>query len=860
MLNKNIYQIFYQVSEIYKLLNGEGYERLIPTFSSSAMKVYPHQIAETMYALDSREKGLILGNEAGLGKTFTSMIFISQNYIEGKKILIVTPLSLIGQWNELINYNLTIDYKVLTGEEKDTENIFNDKVVLTTYEYLNNKFELLRQARFDIVIFDEAQRVGSFYNDKNKYINDLRESIKDSFKLLLTPLPFEINILKLYGIIKFIDENAFNGMDKDTFFKRYYKREENYTELLNEVNRYCFRTLKGQVKHYVKIPNRIIKMVKYNFNTKEQKLYAMIENYIQMENKKIFPKMELYDLTLMFTKNLSSSINSFSNMIENVIKRAENIENCNEELQKLKDILELTKNIKSSDKAKQLQLIIKNVFSSLKKVGANKKVIIFTESKITQQYLYNILSIKYNVLMFNGDNSREYSIIDNFRRKFDILIATDIASEGFNLDFCCFVINYDLPYNVLKLEQRISRCHRQGQAFDVVVVNFFNENNFYDVRLMELINKRLKQFNGIMGMTDTVIDFSEDMEINLRTREEVEQEYNNILEDNREENIQLLDNTETIVKYVFNKEIEEKYTINPAYLKYKNDFINDTIWELAKLMLKDEKGFKYDEETRTISIIKKSIPKSIYQTTVEKEIKYSMYDRSIGISHHNYLTFTSNITQKLLNNFKLQLNSLIKGYAKVKVNKNIEPCYILGYKTQIEHLLFATNIFCEFIGVTTTGTILTNEICEEIMCLDVDEVIELDNINIENIDEIEKHLNKSKYEKIFINEINKKEKIEENTLKKDLKVQKLQLKSNINNLKTELNILKEQLNQPINKIEKLSLNKKITLKEKELKKLEQDLFLDEIKLESNYNNSAQDLKEKEKFNVNFERLFILDVY
>lgn len=63
----------------------------------------------------------------------------------------------------------------------------------------------------------------------------------------------------------------------------------------------------------------------------------------------------------------------------------------------------------------------------------------------------------------------------------------------------------------IKLEQRISRCHRQGQAFDVLVVSFFNENNFYDIRILELINKRLKQFSGIMGMTDTVIDFSEDM-------------------------------------------------------------------------------------------------------------------------------------------------------------------------------------------------------------------------------------------------------------------------------------------------------------------------------------------------------------
>ena len=111
-------------------------------------------------------------------------------------------------------------------------------------------------------------------------------------------------------------------------------------------------------------------------------------------------------------------------------------------------MIEFTKGIKSSYKTKQLQLILKNGFSSLKSVGANKKAIIFTESKVTQQYLYNVLSRKYNTLMFKGDNSPDYKIIDDFKRKIDILIATDIASEGFNLDFCCFVINYDLPYNV----------------------------------------------------------------------------------------------------------------------------------------------------------------------------------------------------------------------------------------------------------------------------------------------------------------------------------------------------------------------------------------------------------------------------
>ena len=854
MLKKSKYHIFYEILDIINSKYKENYERLIPIFSASVMKVYPHQIAETIFALDSKQKGLILGNEAGLGKTFTSMIFISQNYIEDKKILIVTPLSLVGQWDNLIKHNLTLDYKVLNSGKE----CFDKKVILTTYEYLNNKFDLLEDAKFDIVIFDEAQRLGSFYNEENKYISKLRESIKDSFKLLLTPLPFEINILKLYGIIKFIDENAFNGMDKDTFFKRYYKKEENYHELIEETNKYCFRTLKAQVKHYVKIPNRIIKTIKYNFNKKEENLYKILESYISLENKKIFPKMEQYDLALMFTKNLSSSITSFCNMLENIIKRAERIENCDRELDILKNMLNIARAIKTSNKFKQLDLILKNGFKEIKAVGAYKKAIIFTESKATQKYLYDLLSKKYKTLIFNGDNSKEYKIIENFKSKYEILITTDVASEGFNLDFCCFVINYDLPYNILKIEQRISRCHRQGQAFDVLVINFFNENNFYDVRLLELIKKRIKQFNDIMGMTDNIIDFCEDMGIKLRTKEEIDKQYNNILDENKVENIKLLEDTETIVKYIFNKDIEEKYTINPAYLKYKNDFINNAIWELAKLVLKDEKGFKYDEKTRTISVLKRYIPKSIYQKEIEKEIKYSMFDRSLGISHHNYLTFTSNITQDLFTTFKLKMDSLVKGYAKIKVLGNIEACFILGYKTKIKHLAFATDVFCEFIGITKNGIILNDNICRELMGLDILEVEEVDNIFISNIENIEKNLDKQKYEKIFYKRI--KQKRDNIDVEEDFKIQKYKLKTNINDTKNEISRLKLELNNTTNKIEKITISKKVILLEKELKKLEQDLFLDEIRFEETYINSIKNVKEQEKFDISFERMFILEFY
>lgn len=93
-------------------------------------------------------------------------------------------------------------------------------------------------------------------------------------------------------------------------------------------------------------------------------------------------------------------------------------------------MLSFANNIKSSDKTKQLELALKNGFKSLKSVRARKKAVIFTESKVTQNYLYNILSKKYSVLLFNGDNSRDYEIIEKFKRKYDILIATEYSFRG----------------------------------------------------------------------------------------------------------------------------------------------------------------------------------------------------------------------------------------------------------------------------------------------------------------------------------------------------------------------------------------------------------------------------------------------
>ena len=168
--------------------------------------------------------------------------------------------------------------------------------------------------------------------------------------------------------------------------------------------------------------------------------------------------------------------------------------------------------------------------------GAPRKALIFTESKRTQDYLKRFLEQNGHagkVVLFSGTNSSpeasniydrwvsanqgtgrltgsrdidiRTALIEHFRDEADILIATEAAAEGVNMQFCSLVINYDLPWNPQRVEQRIGRCHRYGQKHDVVVINFFNERNHADLRVLELLADKFSLFNGVFGASDEVL-------------------------------------------------------------------------------------------------------------------------------------------------------------------------------------------------------------------------------------------------------------------------------------------------------------------------------------------------------------------
>ena len=196
----------------------------------------------------------------------------------------------------------------------------------------------------------------------------------------------------------------------------------------------------------------------------------------------------------------------------------------------------LARSIQSNAKGDALLRALEQAFEQVKSIGAARKAVVFTESRRTQSYLFKLLTAngyEGRVVMLNGSNNDEtarevYSawrdrhasdgvatgaravdvraaLVEAFKNEATVLLATEAAAEGVNLQFCSLVFNYDLPWNPQRVEQRIGRCHRYGQTHDVVVVNFVNERNAADRRVLELLSEKFRLFEGVFGASDEVL-------------------------------------------------------------------------------------------------------------------------------------------------------------------------------------------------------------------------------------------------------------------------------------------------------------------------------------------------------------------
>lgn len=272
------------------------------------------------------------------------------------------------------------------------------------------------------------------------------------------------------------------------------------------------------------------------------------------------------------------------------------------EMHELKSFRDLAVSIVENSKGEKLLTALSSGFQKIEELGGVRKAVIFTESRRTQEYVLKILSeteYEGKIVLFNGSNNDAKSkevykawlekhkgtdkitgsrtadmraaLVDYFREEAVILIATEAAAEGINLQFCSFIVNYDMPWNPQRIEQRIGRCHRYGQKFDVVVLNFLNRKNAADVRVYELLNDKFRLFEGVFGASDEVlgaiesgVDFEKQILAiyqNCRTQDEIKDAFDQLQAQFQESISTEMHNTRQKLLENFDEEVHDKLKV-----------------------------------------------------------------------------------------------------------------------------------------------------------------------------------------------------------------------------------------------------------------------------------------------------------
>jgi len=329
-------------------------------------------------------------------------------------------------------------------------------------------------------------------------------------------------------------------------------------------------------------------------------LYEQVSTYLRRKDIIAIKPEARHLVTLVIRKILASSTYAIQGTLETIIQRlhdkASLIDSLQNDFEDMQELLEvetksnteiidpqalqqeiatltcfknLAESITQNAKAEALQRVLSRAFTMTERLGGAHKAVIFTESIHTQTWLYELLNqgeLKDNIVLLNGSNNDQQSkkiyqewrqkhqdsihisgskavdmkaaLVDKFRDDATLMISTEAGAEGINLQFCSLLINYDLPWNPQRVEQRIGRIHRYGQKHDVVVVNFINKGNRADERVFELLNEKFKLFEGVFGASDEIlgeIESGVDIENRInaiyqqcRTNEEIDQEFNEL--------------------------------------------------------------------------------------------------------------------------------------------------------------------------------------------------------------------------------------------------------------------------------------------------------------------------------------------
>lgn len=447
---------------------------------------YPHQIKTATRVVFQMHGQAILADEVGLGKTIEAGLILKEYLLRrlAKKVLILTPASLLWQWY----HELAEKFGISAGIQRTQWDWEFSEILIASLDTAKREphASIITSIPYDMIIIDEAHKLKNSATVGYRFVNALQKK----YCLMLTATPIQNNLKELYNLIGLIKPGQLGSYRsfKSKFVKdkRTPKNPGQLKELLDQI---MIRNKRDEGT--VQFTKRIVHPIIVSLTAKEQEIYLRVTEFVKESSRRAGLTNILPLITLQ--REVCSSFLATALTLEKMMANMDP-DSLEKPAALLKDLAE----VKQNSKCDALEKTIAQL---------EGKIIIFTEYKASQQYIrYRLEKAGYHTLAFDGSLSRgkKQWIRHKFQQEAQILVSTESGGEGLNFQFCNQIINFDLPWNPMRLEQRIGRVHRLGQARDVHIFNLITKDTIEE-HIVYLLHQKINMFESIIGELDTIL-------------------------------------------------------------------------------------------------------------------------------------------------------------------------------------------------------------------------------------------------------------------------------------------------------------------------------------------------------------------
>ncbi|MFC1685482.1 DEAD/DEAH box helicase [Nanoarchaeota archaeon] len=495
---RKIFDLKFRAEEIAK---SSEIKELIsyPSIKKRLAYNLPHQQKGALRILRDMDGRALLADEVGLGKTITAGMVLKECIARGfvKRALILTPPSLVLQWQEELRSKFELDFKNIENEKEweNTEFAIASIDKLRNFNVKTNTFKHSRahEIYWDIIIIDEAHKL----KDKKTYRWRFVDKLQKKRFLLLTATPFQNNLVELYNLFALLKRGhlgTFSEFRRRFLHKGNERHPLNPDELKQKLGEVMVRRMKKEISGIVDI-KRIPKIQSVVLTKEEKEVYKSVLNLL-VNHYKDFNENPINTTlaTYAILPKITSSTRSATEFLENIFKNPKYSV-------KTRDLARfLIKEFKDLKKDTKINVLL-DVVSEIVKNSKKTKILLYTKHPATLKSISEALKKrKFRIVEFQGGLSpvEKNTRIKEFENKAQIMVSTDTGAEGLNLQFCNNLINYDLPWNPMAVEQRIGRLDRIGQKKDIKVYNLATKDTMEE-HVVDLIINKMCCIGMVMG-------------------------------------------------------------------------------------------------------------------------------------------------------------------------------------------------------------------------------------------------------------------------------------------------------------------------------------------------------------------------